>query len=210
MPNMISKKLLLTLSVALYCTSSASATTIKRDGVGDLLSNLAKSVTESVSLEGLNVMECGRFEVWFDKTNGDLRSLVLKNPGPTLQAEASLCDAIVCYGSPDISGIEKIYLDNPVIVGKSSTGTNGKHSEKGLIKIRKIPLAVTERYPALFSKEEIASADNLVSLNIRHDLVKEVWSFRKPLLEFFKTHKTATKAELNEDVVGRLGVSSKK
>lgn len=196
--DMSNKKTFATLLIALFCSASADATTIKRDGAGALAASFAKSLTDSVSLEGLNVLECGKLEAWFNKTNGDLKKLVLTSPGQNLQAEASLCDAIVCYGPIDTRKIDKAYLDDPMLFGAEKRTAANKNPASGEVKLRKIPLAVTERYPDLFSKEEIASPDNLVSVSIRHDLVKEIRSFRKPLLEFFKTHKTATKAELKQ------------
>jgi hypothetical protein len=195
---MSNKKTFAALLIALFCSASADATTIKRDGAGALATSFAKSLTDSVSLEGLNVLECGKLEGWFNKTTGDLKKLVLTSPGQSLQAEASLCDAVVCYGPIDTHKIDKAYLDDPMLFGAEKRTAASKNPSSGTVKLRKIPLAVTDRYPDLFSKEEIASADNLVSVSIRHDLVKEVRNFRKPLLEFFKTHKTATKAELKQ------------
>jgi hypothetical protein len=148
-----------------------------------------------------------RVQAELDCLSGKLINIQLKEPSTNPQTNADVIDAVVT--TPPVVIPDSLRCDGPgpqleFSVGKKFTKDalfkkrfrRTLSEREDAISFHSIPLVVLQKYPGVFTYEELTNAVNMRYLPNSKATVEEIQILRNPWLDFIAKHKKADKSSL--------------
>lgn len=170
---------------------------------GSTFSELFKSYAENLDIaKEQEDTSSARVQAELDCLAGKLISIQLKEPSDNPQTNADVIDAVVT--TPPVVIPDSLRCDGPgpqleFSVGKKFTKDELYKSRfrrtlterKDAVSFHSIPLVVLQKYPGVFTYEQLTDEANMRYLPNNKATVEEIQTLRNPWLAFFDKHKKA-------------------
>jgi hypothetical protein len=157
---------------------------------------LGAHINKKLALDNMKPADAGKVRVFFDKNTGLVRKIDQLNSGTNAQAQANIIDAAITEPPLNTNFSERNYLQHDIIFGDFKKQDGQKNNFSGVVKLHRIPLAVLDRYPTLFTSSELLADENTFSLKLHGDLSKQLLQVRAPWCAFFQSNPTATRDQI--------------
>lgn len=195
------------LFLCCFCVPGIASSKINPEIV-ELSSRLGKSFAENLDISrSQNERFSVRVRADLDLKSGRLKNIELFIPSVDPQTNLDVLDAVSSIDRLSTPGV--IGEDSPIEIefgtGKYANGYQSfyfdrfkrtKSPKAGFSFFHSIPLSVLEKYPGVFTYDELSSEVHLRSLANTRITSAEVKKLRRDWLAFFDTHNTAKKEEL--------------
>lgn len=184
------------LTTALVSVLPCYATSSLEPDTERFFVTLGERINKRLELDNMKPSNAGKVRIVFDKSTGLVRKIDQLNSGTNAQAQANIIDAAITETPLNTNFSERNYLEQGMLFGdfKKPNGRTKNFSE--VVKLHKIPLAVLDRYPDLFTKSELLADKNAFSLKLHGSMTKQLLDVRAPWIAFFRANSSATREQI--------------
>lgn len=157
---------------------------------------LGARINKRLELDNMKPADAGKVRIIFDRSTGLVLKIEQLNSGTNPQAQANIIDAAITETPLNTNFPGQRYLEEGMLFGDFNKPDGKTKTFSAVVKLHRIPLAVLDRYPNLFTSSELLSDKNTFCLKLHGRMAKQLLVARAPWIAFFRSNPSATREQI--------------